>query len=131
VRRNLRPDGLFLLHTIGSNTTESTIDPWIDRYIFPNAVLPSKRQLCQSLEGIFILEDWHNFGVDYDTTLMAWFRNFASRWPEISAQYGDRFYRMWKYYLLSCAGSFRARRTQVWQLVLSPTGVAGGYQAPR
>lgn len=131
VRRNLRPDGLFLLHTIGSNTTESTIDPWIDRYIFPNAVLPSKRQVCQALEGNFILEDWHNFGVDYDATLMAWFRNFASRWPEISAQYSERFYRMWKYYLLSCAGSFRARRTQVWQLVLSPAGVAGGYQALR
>lgn len=131
VRRNLRPDGLFLLHTIGSNTTESTIDPWIDRYIFPNAVLPSKRQLCQAMERLFIMEDWHNFGVDYDTTLMAWFRNFDHYWPEISAQYGERFYRMWKYYLLSCAGSFRARRCQVWQLVLSPAGVAGGYQSPR
>jgi cyclopropane-fatty-acyl-phospholipid synthase len=131
VRRNLRPDGLFLLHTIGGNTTESTIDPWIDRYIFPNAVLPSKRQLCQALEGLFIMEDWHNFGVDYDTTLMAWFQNFDSSWPEISAQYSKRFYRMWKYYLLSCAGSFRARRSQVWQLVLSPAGVSGGYEAPR
>ena len=76
-----------------------------------------------------ILEDWQNFGADYDRTLMAWFANFDARWPILRRTYGDRFYRMWKCYLLTCAGEFRAREKQLWQIVLSPSGVGGGYRA--
>jgi cyclopropane-fatty-acyl-phospholipid synthase len=78
-----------------------------------------------------IAEDWHNIGPDYDPTLMAWFKNFDRAWPQIEDRYGKRFYRMWKCYLLTCAGSFRARENQVWQIVLSPFGVRGGYTAVR
>jgi cyclopropane-fatty-acyl-phospholipid synthase len=83
------------------------------------------------MEGSFILEDWHSFGADYDKTLMQWFRNFHNSWDVLEEEYDERFYRMWKYYLLSCAGSFRARINQLWQIVLSPNGIAGGYISQR
>lgn len=129
--RYLADDGLFLLHTIGHTHSAVTTDPWIARYIFPNSMIPSAKQVTEAAENSFIIEDWHNFGTDYDRTLCAWFANFDAAWPELADVYGERFYRMWKYYLLSCAGSFRARVNQLWQIVLSPGGVPGGYRAPR
>lgn len=108
-----------------------TVDPWISRYIFPNYVLPSAKQINDAIENVFVLEDWHNFGPDYDRTLMHWFQNFQNSWNDLKDKYGERFYRMWKYYLLFCAGTFRARFNQLWQIVLSPKGVSGRYCAPR
>jgi cyclopropane-fatty-acyl-phospholipid synthase len=132
VRNCLKDDeSLFLLHTIGTNRSDIVTDPWIERYIFPNSMLPSAKQICAAIEGNFVLEDWHCFGPDYDLTLMQWFRNFDENWNVLSASYDNRFYRMWKYYLLACAGSFRARKNQLWQLVLSPKGIHGGYRTPR
>lgn len=130
-RRCLKKDGLFLLHTIGHHISEVTSDPWIVKYIFPGGQLPSVAQIGKAIEGLFIVEDLHNFGADYDTTLMAWFHNFDTAWPSLRGKYSDRFYRMWKYYLLSCAGTFRARGAQLWQIVLSQDGVPGGYQSVR
>jgi cyclopropane-fatty-acyl-phospholipid synthase len=126
-RRLLPDDGLFLLHTIGGNRSVRRTEPWIDRYIFPDSMLPSPVQVTRAIEGLFVLEDWHNFGADYDRTLMAWHRRFEAAWPELAERYDERFRRMWRYYLLSCAGSFRARRNQLWQIVLAPRGVPGGY----
>lgn len=130
-RRNLKDDGLLLLHTIGANNTVTTGDPWTIKYIFPNSMLPSPKQISESIENLFVLEDWHNFGADYDHTLMAWFDNFDRHWPEIQNDYDERFYRMWKYYLLSFAGAFRARKLQLWQIAMTPTGLPGGYISPR
>lgn len=129
--RVLRPEGLFLLHTIGANYSTHAIDPWLDKYIFPGGVLPSIRQIGEAIEDRFIAEDWHNFGADYDRTLMAWMAKFDSNWPRLREKYGDRFYRLWKYYLLCCAGGFRARAMQLWQIVLSKRGVPGGYTPVR
>lgn len=128
--RCLKPGGLFLLHTIGYKKSQRNSDPWIEKYIFPGGMLPSVAQIGKAIEDLFIVEDWHNFGADYDKTLMAWFKNFDAAWPALKEKYGDRFYRMWKYYLLTCAGSFRARETQLWQIVLS-RGVPGGYESVR
>ncbi len=130
-RRCLSDGGLMLLHTIGCNRTKRTSDPWISRYIFPGGQLPSLRQLTDAAEGILLVEDLHNFGAYYDPTLMAWFANFDRHWPEFRDHYGERFYRMWKYYLLSCAGGFRARNIQLWQLVFSKEGLPGGYASVR
>jgi cyclopropane-fatty-acyl-phospholipid synthase len=127
VRRNLTADGLFLLHTIGTLRSKRTMNHWMARYIFPNGVVPSGTQILRSAERILVLEDWHNFGADYDKTLMAWHANFESAWPALCARYGERFRRIWRYYLLTCAGSFRARQSQLWQLVFSKRGVPGGY----
>ena len=117
----LKAGGLALVHTIGGNTSRTSVDPWIGKYIFPGGVIPSVAQLTEAMEGRFVLEDWHNFGPDYDHTLMGWEANFRAAWPELAESEGldHRFYRMWRYYLLSCAGAFRARGLNLWQLVLS------------
>ena len=127
----LKDDGLFLLHTIGGNQSAMGGDPWLNKYIFPNGMLPSIAQIGKSIEGLFVMEDWHNFGDDYYKTLMAWHKNFEDNWNKIKSNYNERFYRMWRYYLLSCAGSFRARKNQLWQIVLSKKGVNGRYKSIR
>lgn len=131
VRHVLKDDGLFLLHTIGNNVSQCCADPWITRYIFPNSMIPSLRQMMEAIEGLFVMEDWHNFGAFYTQTLFGWYRNFVHHWPRFALCYGERFRRMWEYYLLSCAGGFRARAMQLWQIVLSKQGVAGGYTSLR
>ena len=126
IRARLAPGGLCLVHTIGGNLSRTTTDPWIEKYIFPGGVIPSEQQLAEAKEGLLVLEDWHNFGPDYDRTLMAWDENFRAAWPELSrgGRFDERFYRLWRYYLLSCAGGFRARALNLWQLVLSRGDVA-------
>lgn len=130
VNKNLKPNGLFLLHTIGSNQTDINVDPWINKYIFPNGCLPSVAHIATASEPWFVIEDLHNFGPDYDRTLMAWYERFLATWPEIDSNYSTRFKRMFTYYLNACAGAFRARNIQLWQLVLT-RGVNGGLQVPR
>ncbi len=130
VDRNLKPDGIFLLHTIGSKRTDHNVDPWIDRYIFPNGCLPSVRQIADASEAHFVLEDWHNFGADYDRTLMAWYARFLAAWPEIADNYSERFKRMFSYYLNACAGAFRSRDIQLWQVVFS-RGIERGLRVAR
>jgi len=130
-QRCLHDEGLFLLHTIGTNRSVRHTDPWIGKYIFPNSMLPSAVQIAQASEGLFVLEDWHNFGADYDRTLQAWRANVERAWPQLDARYDERFRRMWRFYLSASMATFRSRHSQLWQLVLSPKGVRGGYVAPR
>lgn len=126
VRRCLADDGLFLLHTIGKNERGGVTDPWIDKYIFPNAELPSIGHISDATDGLFVTEDLHNFGADYDKTLLEWHKNFEAAWPDFADDLGERFHRQWRYYLLSCAGAFRARDVQVWQWTFSKNGLRGG-----
>jgi cyclopropane-fatty-acyl-phospholipid synthase len=127
----LSDDGLFLLHSIASNKYRAHGEQWISKYIFPNGQLPSLKSIAQSIEDNFVLEDLHNIGVNYDYTLMSWYHNFVRSWPQLAHKFDDRFYRMWSYYLLSCAGEFRARDIQVWQLLLSKNGIIGGLPPVR
>ena len=129
--RLMKDDGIFLLHTIGSYKTVHTADKWIDKYIFPNGKLPSAEELTRALNDRFLIEDWHNFGQDYDKTLVAWWNRFDKAWPTLESKYGKRFYRMWKYYLLSCAGFFRSRQGQLWQLVLTKRDRENMYHSIR
>jgi cyclopropane-fatty-acyl-phospholipid synthase len=122
--------GLFMLHCIGSNRSVTHTDPWIGRYIFPNSMLPSAAQIAQSIEGLFVIEDWHGFGVYYDRTLQAWRDNIEAAWDALP-DYDARFRRMWRFYLCASMAVFRTRRAQLWQLVLSPRGVPGGYTSVR
>lgn len=131
VARLMAPDGLFLLHTIGTHRYTPAVDPWIDRYIFPNGQLPGPGELATSIEDCFVIEDWHNFGPDYDRTLMAWHERFEAAWPQLRERYDERFRRMFRYYLLACAGLFRSRQGQLWQLVLSRRGRAAVYRSLR
>ena len=127
VHRCLKEDGLFLLHTIGRNQSGRATEPWINKYIFPNGMTPSAQQITAASEGLFVIEDWHNFGQDYDATLMSWNKNFQNNFDKLNDSYDDRFKRMWEYYLLMCAGTFRCRRNQLWQLAMSKSGIKGGY----
>lgn len=131
VCKNLKKHGLFLLHTIGGNHKTTRCEPWTDKYIFPNGVLPSIQGLGAAMESDFVMEDWHNFGPNYDKTLMAWHDNFVKNWGQLKHKYDERFYRMWTYYLLSCAGMFRGRAAQLWQVVMSKHGLPGGYESVR
>ena len=117
--RSLKPGGLFLLQTIGSNASTRRNDPWLERYIFPNSLLPSVAQLSAAAGPYFVVEDLHGFGPYYDRTLLEWERRFREGWPTLLGRYDERFYRMWRYYLLSSAAGFRVRRIQLWQLLLS------------
>ena len=131
VRQVMEEDGLFLLHTIGGNFAATGTDSWIAHHIFPNGCIPSPKQLSKAIERNFIIEDLQNFGPDYDRTLMAWYHNVETHLEHILSLYDERFWRMWRYYLMCCAGAFRARRLQLWQLVLSPLGAEQRYDAPR
>jgi cyclopropane-fatty-acyl-phospholipid synthase len=130
-RRCLKDDGMFLLHTIGSSWDMYGSDPWMDKYIFPGGALPGVAQLGKALEHQFVIEDWHNFGQDYDSTLIAWWKNFDKNYDKLKSRYNSRFYRMWRMYLLGTAGNFRARNIHLWQLVLTKQGIVGGYNAVR
>jgi len=140
-KRCLKENGLFLLHTIGDLTSTGESDPWLNKYIFPNGSLPSLKKIAANVEKLFVIEDVHNFGADYDKTLMQWHKNFIAAWPRLrqgsggqakfQAEYDERFFKMWNYYLLSCAGNFRARHIPLWQIVLSPNGVPNGYKSVR
>lgn len=130
-RRALTGDGLFMLHTIGQRDSAATIEPWLEKYIFPGGVIPSLTQIGQAIEKLWTVIDLHNIGPHYDRTLCAWNDNFERKWTRRNTPEDVRFYRMWRYYLLCCAGGFRARILQVWQFVLSTNGVPDGYVTAR
>jgi len=122
VDRCLKPDGVALIHAIGSNVSVSMGEIWSHKYIFPNGMLPSIAQIGEALAPNFVMEDWHNFGPHYDPTLLAWQAKFERAWPGLKDKYGERFRRMWNYYLLNSAGAFRARAQQLWQIVFTRYG---------
>jgi cyclopropane-fatty-acyl-phospholipid synthase len=121
-RRVLPDNGAFFLSVIGSNRSVRHTDPWIERYIFPNSHLPSISQIGRAIEGRFLMDDWQNWAADYDRTLLAWLGNFERSQASLQARYGERFCRMWRFYLLISAASFRGRRLQSWHILLSPAG---------
>lgn len=119
ISKALKPEGLALIHTIGSVERTHRTDEWIDRYVFPGGRLPSAVDLCKGLEKKFIIEDWESFGTDYERTLRCWHENLLQSKQNQDLVLDDRGYRFWKFYLLSCAGFFRSRQGQLWQVVLS------------
>ncbi len=129
--QNLREGGFLLVQTIGQNASDYTFNPWLNKYIFPNSELPTIKEIGAAVRKKFVMEDWHNFGAHYDATLMAWHQNFEENWDKLKHKYDERFARMWKYYLLTCAGAFRARKMDLWQIVLSKDGIPGGYHSIR
>jgi len=129
--RALKDDGLLLVHTMGANRSTTAADPWIDRYIFPNGMAPSIQQLGASIEGLFVMEDWHNFSTDYHLTALEWAANLEEHWDEIKSAYDERFFRMWKYYLMIFAAAFAARTLETWDVVFSKQGGRPKYESVR
>lgn len=125
VHRCLAPEGIAVLHTIGSNESQKHGIPFFEKYVFPNAASPSITQLGRAMENLFVLEDVHNIGPDYNPTLLAWWKNFEAGYDTLDkTKYDRRFWRMWRFYLLAAAGAVAARESQLWHLVLTHVGRA-------
>jgi cyclopropane-fatty-acyl-phospholipid synthase len=131
IDRVLKDDGRFLLHTIGNCKNTTVVDPWIEKYIFRNSMVPSMAQLVKAFEGLFVLQDWENYGHYYAPTLAAWQKNFEANWQKIKAldtakKFDEKFRRMFNYYFLSCKAGFETEHINLWHLVLTKEGKGTG-----
>jgi cyclopropane-fatty-acyl-phospholipid synthase len=131
VHEMLKPDGLFLLHTIGNCERTTVVDPWMEKYIFRNSMAPSMDQLAAATEGCFVVEDWENYGHHYVPTLQAWHDRFNANWDRIRSlktarEFDERFRRMWNYYLMSSKAAFEVEQLHLWQLVMTRRGSGRG-----
>jgi len=130
--RNLKDDGLALIHTIGvCHDFVPQVEPWCNKYIFPGGMTPYQHQIVKATFGRFVIEDWHNMGYNYYRTLNVWHKNFLKSWPQLEGKYDQRFKRMWEFFLCSSAALFKTRRLNLWQIVLSKDGFQGGYVSLR
>jgi len=124
LKGRLAPDGTAVLQviTIAEDRFEQyrhTPD-FIQRYIFPGGMLPTKRHLhdLASRVGLRISETV-SFGGSYAKTLAEWRSRFLASWPQLQAiGFDDRFKHMWDYYLAYCEAGFRAGATDVTLLQL-------------
>jgi cyclopropane-fatty-acyl-phospholipid synthase len=131
IHQLLDDNGRFLLHTIGNSHTTTVVDPWIEKYIFPNSMAPSMRQLAASAEQLFVIQDWENYGHYYAPTLAAWHENFHRNWEAIASieneqRFDERFRRMFNYYFLSCKAGFETEHIFLWHLVMTKQGLGKG-----
>jgi cyclopropane-fatty-acyl-phospholipid synthase len=127
VHRALKDDGVFLLHTIGNSRRTTVADPWMEKYIFRNSMVPAMSQLANAFEGLFVVQDWENYGHYYAPTLAAWQQNFEANWPQIEAieterRFDEKFRRMFNYYFLSCKAGFETEHINLWHIVMSKEG---------
>ncbi|MDO8510235.1 MAG: cyclopropane fatty acyl phospholipid synthase [bacterium] len=132
VNRCLFRDGISLIHCFGrSDPGVPLVDTWTERYIFPGGYLPTIAEIAAAAEEHFNIVDLQELGRHYDKTLIHWCRNFEAAWNSLRNEYDERFRRMWRYYLLSAAGVFRARKLQLWQIVLVKKGSELLYEPVR
>jgi len=120
VKRLLKPDGLALIHAIGEPDVVYASDPFLDKYIFPGAVMVPVSAASAAFEKFFILEDFQNFGFDYSLTLHEWDKRSKLYFKDHPGVYTEEFQRMWEYYLKMCEALFHLRINQLYQFVLSP-----------
>lgn len=120
VHDRLRPDGVALIHTIGRTDPPSGTSPWIQKYIFPGGYVPSMSETMAAVEK----EDLYPCDVEvwrlhYAETLRHWHDRFVARRDEAIALYDERFFRMWRYYLIASEMTFRLNRQCVFQFQLA------------
>jgi cyclopropane-fatty-acyl-phospholipid synthase len=127
-KRCLKDDGWMLLQTQGKTQHTGLLDDWDEKYIHPQGYMPRLDEVTQASEAHFVVEDVHNFGADHDRTVQHWHQRFEMAWPQLRLSNDERFYRLWRFHLLSSAASFRTRQKQMWQLVLSPKGMHKVYR---
>ena len=102
----LKKGGLFLLHYI-SGLKESEGDAWIKKYIFPGGVIPSFREIIEiSADYNYHTIDVESLRLHYTKTLLHWAKNFDDNIDEVKKMFDEKFIRMWRMYLYSCAASF-------------------------
>jgi cyclopropane-fatty-acyl-phospholipid synthase len=121
----LRPEGRGLLHTIGWPKTSRLLeaDPFIETYIFPGGHIPSLDRIVVEMQKAgFIIGHIENFKPHYAETLRRWMQNVnihRQKISELSAQFDERFFRMWEYYLQSCDAAFRYGELQLYQVLFA------------
>ncbi|PAF54549.1 SAM-dependent methyltransferase [Helicobacter sp. 13S00482-2] len=119
VKEVLKPGGMFLLHSIMC-CFEGETNAWIDKYIFPGGYLPSLREVISIMsESDFHLLIAESLRIHYAKTLDIWHKNFNDNLDKISKRYDQRFVRMWRLYLDSCASAFRVGSVDLFQLLLT------------
>jgi cyclopropane-fatty-acyl-phospholipid synthase len=108
--RQLRPGGMGLLHTIGSTRPPNTTNLWIRRYIFPGGYVPSLSNLAAAIEQVGLqIGDIEILRPHYALTLKEWNRRFQLQRAHFAATKGERFCRMWEFYLQSCQLGFESQ----------------------
>jgi len=111
--------GLFLLHTIGKLHPEKPSE-WIRKYIFPGGYLPALEEIIKAFEHLeFYLIDIDNWRLHYYKTLKEWKKRFHQNREWVLKNLGERFFRMWEFYLTASAVSFLVGSNYVFQILLS------------
>lgn len=120
VRGHLAEDGVALVHTIGRTAPPSATNPWIAKYIFPGGYVPSLSEVAQAIEGAGLrVGDIECLRLHYAMTLRCWFDRFSAKADVAAALKGERFVRMWRYYLAASEQTFRHGPQDVFQFQLS------------
>jgi cyclopropane-fatty-acyl-phospholipid synthase len=113
----LADDGVAVLHTIAMKNDPGPFNPWMQRYIFPGAYLPTLSELAPVIEKQdFWMTDLENWRLHYAMTLAAWNERFQARRAEVASIYDERFCRMWEFYLQLCEVGFRLSGLCVFQM---------------
>ena len=120
VKRLLKPDGRFVLHSIGRSGEPGATNPWIAKYIFPGGYIPSLSEVIPVIEKSgLIITDIEILRLHYAETLKAWRQSFLAHWDEAKALYDERFCRMWDFYLAASESAFRWQGMMVFQIQLA------------
>jgi len=128
----MKDDGILLLHTMGIQGTDMPVySKWVSKYIFPNSEMPKLENLIMRAEDLFVLEDLHNFGADYELTLLEWEKNLVNGWDKLKHKYSEELLSTWLIYLHGAQGLLGGRHIHLFHFVFSKNGILGGYQAPR
>lgn len=120
IKRLLKPKGYALVHSIGRNSTPGSTVPFIRKYIFPGAYIPSLSEVFASTErtGLWVA-DCEVLRLHYYWTIREWRRRFEAHRPEVVARMGERFARMWEFYLSAVEFEFLNGSKMVFQLLVS------------
>ncbi len=119
LRELLAPRGIALLHSIGQMTPPRETSPWL-KHIFPSAYMPSLSEVLPAVErsGLWVT-DVEILRLHYAETLREWDRRFQANRKTIEELYGERFCRMWEFYLATSEVAFRDGDKMVFQMQLS------------
>jgi cyclopropane-fatty-acyl-phospholipid synthase len=133
VNNLLYDNGVFLTHTIGGMHSVNSGDPWLDKYIFPHGVLPSKDQIKKAISNLFDIRDFEAFGKYYATTLSKWSNNLNKNWHTIQDKFDnpEEFRRMMDFYFQSCKAAFQSKIIDLWQYVFTKPGMVSDYKMYR
>ena len=120
VGRQLKDDGVMLLHAIGRSSGPNATNPWIRKYIFPGGYIPSLSEVLPAIEraGLFVT-DIEILRLHYANTLRAWRERFMARRDDAARLYDERFCRMWEFYLAGAETSFRVDGHMVFQIQIA------------